>query len=134
MATVRQNPLPVGRYWVWIAAAKEPVFLAFRVKYPNEVKVESNEVATHDGYGAAETRSGTTYIFSVSSPVQWPSGIGFPNTADGTIQKPADVLQRGQVPSIAETVSDWAAGLTGDATTLILIGFCLFLLFRSNKS
>jgi hypothetical protein len=123
-AVVRANPLPAGRYWIWIAANKESVWLAFRVKYFGTLVIES-EAATHEGYGWNETRSGTTYIFTTSEPVPWPSGIGFPNTAPATL-KTADTVQRGQVPTLREEIrtaaDDAAAAAQEQFVSLIVIG------------
>lgn len=129
MAIVRTNPLPTGRYWIWIAADKEPAWLALRQQNLEVLKIES-EAATHEGYGWNETRSGTTYIFTVTGSLAWPTGIGYPNTAGDDVKTPADVLQRPQVPTLSETateVTDWAAGLFGDVYTWVIIGGLIYL-------
>jgi hypothetical protein len=134
MAQVRRNPLPAGRYWIWIAADKEPQWLAYRVKNFDVLKIES-EQATHEGYGASETRSGTTYIFTTKEPIIWPAGIGFSNTAGQEVKKPSDVIQRGQVPTLRETateVTDWASGFAVDVQTLVVIGLVVYVLANNR--
>jgi hypothetical protein len=129
MPQIRKNPLPAGRYWVWIASNKEPVWLALRIKNADLLKVES-EAATHEGYGWNEYRSGTTYIFTLSGPMIWPAGIGFANTA-GADTTTADTVQRGQVPTLSEDLQELerkASELVTEATTttLIIIGIVLW--------
>lgn len=135
MAQVRKNPLPAGRYWIWIEAKKEPDWLALRVRNFDVIKVES-EAATHEGYGWNETRSGTTYIFTLSGPMTWPSGFGFANTAAADL-KTADTVQRGQIPTMSEDLQELerkarevAESAGSFTTTIIIVGVLLYFASR----
>ena len=131
MAMVRTNPLPAGRYWIWIAADKEASWLAFRVKNFGTLTIES-EAPTHEGYGWNETRSGTTYIFNTTEPVPWVPGFGFPNTADAGITT-ADTIQRPQVPTISDDIRRAAAAAEEAANTLatvVVVGVLIWALTK----
>lgn len=116
---VRTNPLPAGRYWIWIAADKESVWLKYRVNHFGVLMIES-ESATHEGYGWNETRSGTTYIFTTTAPIPWLAGVGFPNTAPAEL-KTADTIQRPQVPTLADDVRRIATEAQEAANTLVTV-------------
>jgi len=95
MTLERQNPLPVGRYWIDVQNAKAEEFNGFLASHKTTIHTEVTE-----GDGA---EGGTTfYIFSVSKPVTWlPINFGFPTIAGPEIKSKSDTVQRPDLPKNA---------------------------------
>ena len=107
MALERRNPLPVGRYWIDVAAGKALELDGFFKSHAARVHVENTE----------ESGEVTFYIFSVSEPVPWFAvNFGFPTVAGPNIHSKADAVQSPDLPpSTAET----AEGLLKKAGSLL---------------
>lgn len=118
MALERQNPLPVGRYWVDILQKHVPDFNDFLRTMNRGIMVEqTKEHLTASGGGV------TSYLFRNSNPlVPWDSTkFGFPNIATGI----TDLDQTGQVPDAPPLFGDWGIG---DLTVPILLLAAFWLL------
>lgn len=116
MPQVRQNPLPVGRYWIFVQGQAQDILKLWFQQHTGTVEIEKTEPS--GGVWPFLSAYETFYIFYVTSPTTWPRGIGFPN-ADPTAQKAADVMQRPPAPTVKETVKDIAETASEAATNAI---------------
>jgi hypothetical protein len=122
MAIVRDNPLPIGRYWIDVPAAKRSQFHSWLTKWKGSVVVETTESGDEIDF----------YIFRTLSPyVEW-EGPGLPSTADSEVKDSSDVVDRPD-PEELELLPDMAKGIgigAGIAIGAGLIGLALFLSSR----
>lgn len=109
MALVRQNPLPVGRYWATIQQRYVPDFQSFlRTVGRGIMVVQAKEYSDMSG-----TVQSTGYLFEVKNPlIPWDNTkYGWPSDATGI----TDLDQTGTVPSAQSTLPSW---FSWDAETL----------------
>lgn len=118
MTQVKQNPLPVGRYWVDIREKYVPDFTAFlRIVGRGIMVIQTKE--REDPFTTGGKNTG--YLFEVRNPlIPWDSTkFGWPNTADGIL----DLDATGTVPSAQSTLPSWFnvdAGQLGNGILVLL--------------
>jgi len=135
---VRANPLPPGRYWIFIGKASLDIFELWLKKNADVVTVEKKE--TYGDVWPIIKPDEAFYIFAVKEKTIWPRGVGFPNTADPTITSPADVKTRGPVPTvkdvvkdIAQTAAEAASSATGSLVTIAVIAGLVWAYTQGRK-
>jgi hypothetical protein len=123
MPQVRANPLPAGRYWIFVQAPSIEILDQW-LRYPG-VTVEKREES--GGMRPFVSPNEVFVLFEISLPLPWPRGIGFPNSAAPSERQAADVKQRPPpltvkqvVKDIAETASE-AAGEAIAGTVLVAV-------------
>jgi hypothetical protein len=133
MPMVRKNPLPVGRYWIFIQANSQDIFDLWLKKNADAVTVERKD--TYGGLWPIIKPNETFYVFAVKEEgIIWPRGVGFPNSADATVKTPDDVKQRGPVPTAADVVKDIAETASEAATSMLTTAAVLALIwYFANK-
>ena len=106
MPLERRNPLPAGRYWLFLDQAAAPLFDDWKASHRDAVKLARTSFDADTGY--------SWYVFSVSKPVPWqPESFGWPNIADASVKDPTDVtsgLDAVPPPDILEAITELAAG------------------------
>lgn len=150
MPQVRKNPLPVGRYWIYIlGGASQDIFDLWLKKNSDVVKVETKE-AIHDpnlsqpdvtppgmpGVPSIGTPLQTFYVFNVLEPSIWPRGVGFPNAADTNVHTTNDVTKRPPIPTVvdvAKDIAETAAEAAARMRDMALVGLGLYLLWRYEQ-
>jgi hypothetical protein len=106
MAMVRKNPLPAGRYWIFIQKASQDIFDLWLKKNSDVITIEKKETYGDLGVPLLIKPNESFYVFLVSEPTIWPRGVGFPNTADATVKQSGDVKKRGPVPTATDVITD----------------------------
>lgn len=132
---VRANPLPVGRYWIFVQAPALAIFERWLQTNGSSVALERREDS--GGMKPFLTPNESFFIFRVSQPTPWPRGVGFPNTADAATERAADVVQRPPpltarqvAKDIVQTASEAA---TGAATATVVIGVLVVWALSRNR-
>ncbi|MFA5053620.1 MAG: hypothetical protein WC565_06165 [Parcubacteria group bacterium] len=118
MALVKQNPLPVGRYWVDILQKHVPDFNDFARIMNRGIHIEQTKEHLDASGGGV-----TSYLFVNKNPlVPWDhTKYGWPNDATGI----TDLDQTGQVPDPAPLFGDLGIG---DLTLPLFLLAALWLL------
>jgi len=118
MALERQNPLPVGRYWVDILQKHVPDFNDFLRRVGRSIHVEQTKEHLDATGGGV-----TSFLFTNTNPlVPWDNTkFGFPNIGTNV----TDLDQTGQVPDTPPLFGDWGIG---DLTVPILLLAAFWLL------
>lgn len=99
MATIRENPVPVGRYWLYLIGEEQRGQFEAGVKglntaHPNLVRVIATTHHAADETGAGEPETDWV-LFEVSSPAIWDFGkMGQPTVAGPEVKTEADVKDR----------------------------------------
>jgi len=132
MPMVRKNPLPPGRYWIFIQKASLDIFEQW-IRSPS-VTVEKREDS--GGFWPFISPNESWFLFEISLPTPWPRGVGFPNAADPSTHQATDVVDRPPpvtakqiAKDIVETASEAAKGaMTGTAIVAIIV----ILMMRRN--
>jgi hypothetical protein len=119
---MRKNPIPVGRYWIYIQKPSADVWERWLAINKDIVSVERK-----DESGALWPfikANETFYIFNVKEPTIWPRGVGFANTAGPQVTSPEDTVQRPPPPTVTDILTDMAntaSEAAGTAVTGLLI-------------
>lgn len=132
MAMQRKNPLPPGRYWIFIQKQSLDIFELWLKKNADIVTVEKREDS--GGMRPFVNPNESYFIFNVKEATIWPRGVGFPNIADSATKQAADVVQRPPAPTVKDVITDiekTAAEAAGDVVTAVVIGLALWLLWGS---
>lgn len=110
---MRQNPLPVGRYWIDVFGDNRDKMFAWANANSAAIKTEDTE--SFDATSDFPARD--FYIFSVLAPVPW-DGVtfGYPTVADSSVKSSDDTVQKPAVESTSEI-------LQGAADTVTKIAF-----------
>lgn len=120
MALERQNPLPLGRYWVDVFEEDWPRFDAWLELNKHFVTVHA--VENHDD----EDPERRWYLFSVTAPflVAW-LGPGLPTIADTSIQSSEDTVEKPTAGLSTTEKLVFAGAIVGGAVALkyLLSGF-----------
>lgn len=143
MPMVRNNPLPAGRYWIYIRkGASSDIFELWLAQHADVVTIERKE--TSGDLWPIIKPDETFYVFVTKDKVVWPRGVGFPNTADATVKTPEDTKTRGPTPTykdvlhdIEETAAEAAAkakSLATDWTTGLVIAAAIYWLLNRSDS
>jgi len=142
MPMVRKNPLPAGRYWIYIQKPSADIWALYLKKNADILTVERKD--TYGELWPFISPNETFYIFSTKEPSIWPRGVGFANTAGAEVKSPDDTKIRGPVPTykdvlhdIEETAAE-AAAAAKDAfsvswRTLLIAGGVYWLLTRNER-
>ena len=97
MAMMRQNPLPIGDYWVDVFAKDWTKFRAWLAAHKDTVQVKTTESTWANNSDPPVDAQGDPardwYLFHVSGPTKW-EGPGFPTIATSDIKSSADTVQR----------------------------------------
>jgi hypothetical protein len=104
MAMQRKNPLPPGRYWIFIQKQSLDIFELWLKKNADVVTVEKREDS--GGMRPFLNPNESYFIFNVKEASIWPRGVGFPNIADAETKQASDVVQRPPPPTVADVVKD----------------------------
>lgn len=142
MAMVRKNPLPAGRYWIYIRkGASADIFELWLSHHKDVVTVERKDM--YGDLWPIIKADETFYVFNTKSPVVWPRGVGFPNAADATVKTPDDTKIRGPTPTykdvvkdIEETAAEAAAAAKAYATdwsTMLIVALGLYWLVNRSE-
>lgn len=135
MPMVRKNPLPPGRYWIYIQQASQDIFDLWLKKNSDVVTVERKD--SSGGLWPLIAPNETFYVFLVKEAgIIWPRGVGFPNTADASVKTSNDVTQRPPAPTTKEVLKDIERTAYEAATDVwtwaIIIGIG-YLLYQSRR-
>ena len=84
MPQVRANPLPAGRYWIFVQSPSIEILEQW-LKYPGVTTLKREESG---GMRPFVSPNEVFVLFEISLPLPWPRGIGFPNSAARTSTKP----------------------------------------------
>lgn len=141
MTLQRQNPLPIGRYWVDVfdSNARRGAgildFSAWIARNADKIVVEN----THDYTPLKTGAKGRWYLFSVvADGAKWDTAFGYPTITQSEshpnapkIEKQEDTGKRPKVyiPSPIEAISD----LFGSAKTLAIIALGVYLYSQLDK-
>jgi len=105
MPMVRKNPLPPGRYWIYIQQSAQDIFdLWLKKNSDGTVTVEKKQ--TYGDVPLLLKPVETFYVFNVTAPSIWPRGVGFPNAADASVKEAADVVQRPPPMTAGDVLKD----------------------------
>lgn len=111
---MRQEPVPPGRYWIWIPAGKGQIWLDLQARNKGALQIDKERfevLAT--ALDPRKTEGWRWAIFFVTAPLSWPKDLGRPNTAPDWIQDKPDTEQRPADPTLhpvdttAQALSDW---------------------------
>lgn len=105
MAVERRDPVPAGRYWVFLKKEEIPAWQSWvKNSSPNVAVVASEtQFVTPDGMLWAVSPESATrldvlkeargewILFDVKAPTPW-VGFGFPTIADGSVKSSTDVI------------------------------------------
>jgi hypothetical protein len=135
---VRKNPLPPGRYWIYIQKAAQDIFDLWLKKNPDVVTVEKKE--TSGALWPIIAPDETFYVFNVKEPTIWPRGVGFPNTADAAVKSSNDVTKRGPpttakdvLKDIEQTASEAAKSVFDDFKVVAIIALAAWLVLGNSR-
>ena len=141
MAMMRKNPLPPGRYWIYIQKPSAEVWEGWLKRNADVVTVEKKE--EYGGLGPFINPNETFYIFNVKEPTIWPRGVGFANTADPSVKGSEDTVIRPPPMTPADVLRDMeeTAAEAGrkvlsaawDWSQILLIGGAIYLLTRNRR-
>ena len=132
MPQVRKNPLPAGRYWIFVQAPSIEILDQW-LRYPG-VTVERREES--GGLRPFVSPSEVFVLFEISLPLPWPRGIGFPNAAAADERKAADVKQRPPpltVKQVAKDIVETASEAAAEAITGTVIVVAIVLWAASQR-
>ena len=115
MPQVRKNPLPAGRYWIFVQAPSIEILDQW-LRYPG-VTIEKREES--GGFKPFVSPNEVFVLFEISLPLPWPRGIGFPNAAAADERKAADVKTRPPPLTVKQAVKDIAETASEAATSAI---------------
>lgn len=114
----RRNPLPAGRYWLDVPAAKLEELQGFFAANASRVHVESTE--QDDGV--------TWMLFTVSEALPWFAvNFGYPTVAGANVHSKADVVQTPDLPPGPAETAQGLLDQAGNAVHLIGIGFAVLI-------
>jgi hypothetical protein len=121
MAQVRKNPLPAGRYWIFIQAASQDIWDLWAKKNSDVLTIEVNNpiadpnlsqpdisVPGMPGVEVPGKPNERFYIFALKEPAIWPRGVGFPNVATPDVTMQRQVQTRPPIPTAVDVVKDIA--------------------------
>jgi len=92
---MRQDPVPPGRYWLDVPAAKMKIWEDLTARNKGALQVDYQEFTSDISQGPLDR----WFIFTVVMPVSWPLGkLAQPNTAPAWVQRRSDVVQRPEDP------------------------------------
>lgn len=133
MPQIRKNPLPAGRYWIFVQQPSIDILDQW-LKYPG-VEVEKREES--GGLRPFVSPNEVFVIFDISLPLPWPRGIGFPNSAAPDERQATDVKQRPPPQTVKQVVKDIAETASEAATeavtgTVVLALIALYIMSRSR--
>lgn len=101
MTEMRQNPLPAGRYWVFVSKPHSAAFETWRAINKDSVHVEVTE-ATEPAFfifTVAESVKVPGGTSTITIPVQWDANtFGFPSVAGPEVKSSSDVTQAPDLP------------------------------------
>lgn len=100
---MRQNPLPPGRYWIAIQEEMQPAWLDLQARNKGALQVDHEECQRRAGASMSQ-KGDCFYIFYVTAPLAWPTGLGTPNTAPDWVQQQTDVTFK--TPTAAKILFD----------------------------
>lgn len=132
---VRKNPLPPGRYWIFVQQPSSEIFDLWLKQHSGEVQVEKREDS--GGVWPFISPLESFVIFRVDAATVWPRGVGFPNAADPATTKAADVVTRPPPPTVKDVVKDIeetaaeaaSAAMTG---TVVIAAIVLWVMSRNR--
>lgn len=127
MAMMRDNPLPIGKYWVDVFEKDSGAFRAWLANNQSGITVEKTENFLPRG----DYPGRTWYLFQVTSPTPW-LGPGFPTIADDGVHTSPDTVDRPPPPpSVSEQIEGAAEGVKTVAVVggLGLLGYLFYKLF-----
>jgi len=131
MPMVRENPLPKGRYWIFVQKPALPVFERWLEGNAATVTLERREDS--GGMRPFLTPNESFFLFSVNAPTVWTRGAGFPNTA-GDVVKADDVGQRPPPLTTAGIVRDIVQTAEESARdTLIAVGILAAIYYLATR-
>ena len=132
MPQVRENPLPKGRYWIFVQKPALPVFEAWLQGNAATVTLERREDS--GGLRPFLTPNESFFIFSVNAPTVWTRGAGFPNTA-GDVTKADDVGKRPPPITPGSIIRDMVeTAEEGARDTLIAVGVLAAIYYLATRS
>lgn len=102
MAVERRDPVPPGRYWVYLDKEEIPTWAKWLEQFPGSVRVIATEVQAITPHGVIwaikpdleiiKTAVGEWILFDVLRPVPW-VGFGFPTiVTDPNVKGTSDVM------------------------------------------
>lgn len=131
---VRANPLPAGRYWIFVQQSALEIMERWLKTNVNTVTLERRE--NSGGLWPFVSPNESFFIFAVRSPTLWTRGIGFPNAADSATQAAADVTQRPPpltVKQAAKDVLETASEAATSAVTATVLVVAIVLWVSSQR-
>jgi hypothetical protein len=102
MPQIRKNPLPAGRYWIFVQAPGIEILDQW-LKYPGVTVLKREESG---GLRPFVSPNEVFVLFEISLPLPWPRGIGFPNAAALNENQASDVVQRPPPMTVKQAAKD----------------------------
>jgi hypothetical protein len=102
MPQIRKNPLPAGRYWIFVQAPSIEILDQW-LKYPGVTVLKREESG---GLRPFVSPNEVFVLFEISLPLPWPRGIGFPNAAALNETQASDVVQRPPPMTVKQAAKD----------------------------
>lgn len=117
MAVERRDPVPAGRYWIWLNPGEDAAWETWTRQNAPKVRVRLSEGS--DG--------GTHVVFDVLEPVKW-IGFGFPTIVEsGTLPTTSETVQApAPPPPLVDRID---SALTG-FRNLVLVGGGIWLISK----
>lgn len=128
MALQKQDPLPVGRYWIDATNGEHELVLEAWLNMHNTVELVKSE-PLRSGFAYEE---GTWYLFDVKAPTPWglATTLGWPTIADLNVQTKDDTAEKPEVPE--PTLEDFFGGIQSGAKMLLLVLVAGYLLTKNK--
>lgn len=146
MAQERRNPLPIGRYWVYVPEDKLEFWQAWLAAHPS-VQSRAAEALMElvdrswiwsltpaallpGDQGVLQRTAGYWILFDVTSPVPW-NGPGFPTiVTDLTITRAAQVVQAPDLKDTPKTGLEKFFDSLGTAGVVVVWGGAGIILYK----
>ena len=132
MPQVRANPLPAGRYWIFVQSPSIEILEQW-LKYPGVTTLKREESGGMRPFVAPNE---VFVLFEISLPLPWPRGIGFPNSAAPDEHEAADVKTRPPPLTVRQAPKDiiqTASESASEAVTTIVIVAAVYLYFSNRR-
>lgn len=121
MAVVRTNPLPAGRYWIYVFRPGYTTWVEWRTAYQDVLTIERQEGVeapllpgvSSPATGHSMTSESMWILFRTSEPTTWPQvELGFPTIAEEAgLKERTDIEQAPPPPpSVGETIDNAVEG------------------------
>lgn len=134
----RRDPLPAGRYWVYIDQSEVDRWQAWVTASAGKVKVVATEqqkamarwvpavFLTRWDLSIIQSVVGEWILFDVLEPTKW-VGFGYPTTViDPKVRSATDIATAPAPAPDTNPFGDALVGLLGDARFILLGGFTLY--------